>query len=89
MVSHRSPLAGLLRLAGALCLGAGAAGAAERTPPHLCPENAPEGVRLPPRPGCGTERPKPTSADAQGFRDLGGVKLRVGGRVGAEYGIGR
>jgi hypothetical protein len=46
-------------------------------------------VRLPPQPGCGSARPTPAAPDAQGFRDLGGVKLRVGGRVGAEYGIGR
>jgi hypothetical protein len=84
MIRPRSPLVVLLWLAGVL-----SAGAAERTPPHLCPENAPEGVRLPPQPGCGSARPTPAAPDAQGFRDLGGVKLRVGGRVGAEYGIGR
>jgi hypothetical protein len=84
MVSHRSSCAVLLWLAGALAVGA-----AERTPPHLCPENAPEGVRLPQRPGCGPARPKPALPDDQGFRDVGGVKLRVGGRVGAEYGFGR
>ncbi|KQP40594.1 hypothetical protein ASF49_20490 [Methylobacterium sp. Leaf104] len=84
MARHRSPPVVLLWLAGAL-----AAGAAERTPPHLCPENAPEGVRLPRRPGCGTARARPAASDAQGFRDLGGVTLRVGGRVSAEYGTGR
>lgn len=84
MVSHRSSCAVLLWLAGAVAVGA-----AERTPPHLCPENAPEGVRLPQRPGCGPARQKPALRDDQGFRDIGGVKLRVGGRVGAEYGFGR
>lgn len=84
MVSLRPSCAVLLGRAATL-----AAGAAERTPPHLCPDNAPEGVRLPPQPGCGTARPKPAVADTQGFRDVGGVKLRVGGRVGAEYGFGR
>ncbi|MGU3359153.1 hypothetical protein ACLBWX_02345 [Methylobacterium sp. M6A4_1b] len=84
MVRHRSPLVVLLWFAGAL-----AAGVAERTPPHLCPENAPEGIRLPPQPGCGTARAGPAAPDRQGFRDLDGVKLRVGGRVSAEYGTGR
>ncbi|KQT84883.1 hypothetical protein ASG51_02100 [Methylobacterium sp. Leaf465] len=84
MVSHRPSCAVLLWLAGVL-----AAGAAERTKPHLCPENAPEGVRLPPQPGCAAAGPKPAAPDSQGFRDVGGVKLRVGGRIGAEYGFAR
>lgn len=58
-----------------------AAGRTER--PRLCPQDAPEGVRLPPRDGCETQvRPRPAEAD--GFRDLGnGVRLRIGGRAGA------
>ncbi|WP_245930572.1 hypothetical protein [Methylobacterium radiodurans] len=45
-------------------------------------------MRLPPRPGCGQGAPQ--ARDRDGFRDLGnGVKVRVGGRVGAEYGLGR
>ncbi|WP_336487624.1 hypothetical protein [Methylobacterium nigriterrae] len=57
--------------------------------PRLCPEDAPEGVRLPPRRGC--DRPGGRTATApDGFRDLGnGVKLKIGGRVGAEYDVRR
>lgn len=79
-------------LAAALLCAALASAPAEagdaRAPHRLCPEDAPEGVRLPPQPGCAaTTASKPSRDD--GFRDLGGVKLRVGGRVGAEYGTGR
>jgi hypothetical protein len=84
MIRPRSPLVVLLWLAGVL-----SAGAAERTPPHLCPENAPEGVRLPPQPGCGSARPTPAAPDAQLHPAEVAKALRVGGRVGAEYGIGR
>ncbi|MBY0258660.1 hypothetical protein [Methylobacterium sp.] len=86
MVSQRHVLLALL------CLGAlvpGAAGAGERpVPPRLCPEDAPEGVRLPPRPDCGTGTRRP-AAPSRGVHDLGGVQLRIGGRVSAEYGAGR
>lgn len=79
-------LAAALLLAG---LASAAAGAGEARPPRrLCPEDAPEGVRLPPQPGCAAASPTKTARD-EGFRDLGGVKVRIGGRVGAEYGIGR
>ncbi len=70
-------------------LASAQAGAADgRAPRRLCPEDAPEGVRLPPQPGCAaTDAPK--AVRQGGFRDLGGVEVRVGGRVGAETGIGR
>lgn len=64
--------------------------AADRTAPaRLCPEDAPEGVRLPPRAGCAGQAQRRDAVDAQGFRDVGGVKLRIGGRVGAEFGVAR
>lgn len=56
--------------------------------PRLCPDDAPEGVRLPPRPNCKAAPRRAAKAD-DGFRDLGGVRLRIGGRVGAEYGLRR
>lgn len=64
-------------------------GSGRRPVRPLCPEDAPEGVRLPPQPGCGKPVSPPRAAADDGFRDLGGVKLRIGGRVDAEYGIGR
>lgn len=77
-----------LALTLALALAAGAAQSAERPArPRFCPEDAPEGVRLPPQPGCGT-REKAVRRD-DGFRDLGGIQVKVGGRVGAEYGVRR
>ncbi|MGU3540734.1 hypothetical protein [Methylobacterium sp. A54F] len=65
------------------------AAAGELGRPRLCPEDAPEGVRLPPRPGCGrAEAAVPRGRD--GFRDLGnGVSVRVGGRAAAEFGVRR
>ena len=79
-----------------LCLAllAGPASAGGRPPdrpprPHLCPEDAPEGVRLPPRPGCGSGE---TSAPRRepGVYDLGnGTGIRVGGRAGAVYDMRR
>ncbi|WP_082478727.1 MULTISPECIES: hypothetical protein [unclassified Methylobacterium] len=65
--------------------GEGARPRAARLP---CPQDAPEGVRLPDRPGCST-LPTARPPDGDGFRDVGGVRLRVGGRVGAEYGSAR
>lgn len=62
-------------------LGLAPATAGGGTRPRLCPQDAPEGVHLPPRPGCDTvsER-RPASGD--GFRDLGnGVSLKLGGRA--------
>ncbi len=75
-----------LLIALALTLPAAAAERQER--PRLCPEDAPEGVRLPPRPGCGRDAARAGAPD--GFRDLGnGVKVRIGGRVGAVYDVRR
>ncbi|WP_375463156.1 hypothetical protein [uncultured Methylobacterium sp.] len=49
--------------------------------PRLCPE----GVRLPPRPGCGS-RETAGARREDGLRDLGnGTSLRIGGRAGAVY----
>ena len=85
MVLHSHALAALLWIGGALAVAA-----AERpAPSRLCPEDAPEGVRLPNRAGCGGTGPEKSVEDARGFRDMGGVKLRVVGRVGAEFGAGR
>lgn len=65
-----------------------AAAAEQPARPRLCPEDAPEGVRLPPRPGCGQAAPQARGSD--GFHDLGnGVKVRIGGRVGADYDMRR
>ncbi|GJE42613.1 hypothetical protein [Methylobacterium soli] len=86
-----NPMAALLASVPVLVpiLASPAARAGERpAPARLCPEDAPEGVRLPSRPGCG--RSVPGAAAADGFRDLGnGVKLRIGGRVSADYGVRR
>ena len=71
-----------------LCATLTAAAAEQPARPRLCPEDAPEGVRLPPRPGCGQAAPQARGSD--GFRDLGnGVKVRIGGRVGADYDMRR
>ncbi|MDP4024588.1 hypothetical protein Q8W71_18340 [Methylobacterium sp. NEAU 140] len=65
-----------------------AAGAAEAPArARLCPENLPEGVRLPPPPGCAAAPAAKRRDD--GFRDLGGVSVRVTGRAAAEFGAGR
>ncbi|WP_375457035.1 hypothetical protein [uncultured Methylobacterium sp.] len=59
------------------------AGKPER--PRLCPEDAPEGVRLPPRPGCGS-RGAPAPKRETGVYDLGnGTDIRIGGRIGAAF----
>jgi len=73
-----------------LCLLAGAASAAERpVRSRLCPEDLPEGVRLPPSPGCGAPTTEPT-APRRGYYDLGdGTTVQIGGRVGAEFGARR
>ena len=83
-----SRLAFLLALALAASAAQSAEKAAEKAArPRLCPEDAPEGVRLPPQPGCGTREGAARRDD--GFRDLGGIQVKVGGRVGAEYGVRR
>ncbi|GJE59323.1 hypothetical protein [Methylobacterium trifolii] len=57
--------------------------------PHLCPEDAPDGVRLPPQPGCGGRVDRADEA-RRGFHDLGdAVKVKIGGRVGAGYDVRR
>lgn len=76
----------------AILLTAGAAQAAER--PVLarpCPDNLPDGVRLPPQPGCDARARAPEKRSrADGFRDLGdGVSVRIDGRVGTEFGVRR
>ena len=71
-------------------LATGAAHAAEQpVRARLCPENLPEGVRLPPQPGC-TETPRNPPARRPGVYDLGdGTTVRIGGRASAEYGVRR
>jgi hypothetical protein len=74
------------------CL-AGPPAAGEPGRPRLCPEDAPEGVRLPPRAGCGRAETTASQGRTQGrdgFRDLGnGVSVRIGGRAAAEFGVRR
>lgn len=56
---------------------------------RLCPEDLPEGVRLPPQPGCAGPTGKPATR-RDGVYDLGnGTTLQVGGRSSAEYGVRR
>ncbi|MCJ2137209.1 hypothetical protein MKK69_24725 [Methylobacterium sp. J-026] len=80
----------LSRLTLLVLLGVGAAQAAEQpSRSRLCPEDLPEGVRLPPQPGCtpGARHPVPRR---DGFYDLGnGTTVQVGGRASAEYGVRR
>ena len=73
----------------AACLAVACATAAEGPRSRLCPQDAPEGVRLPPRAGCDTVTDR-QRAEAGGFRDLGnGVTLRVGGRSRLDLYTGR
>lgn len=71
----------------AAMLAAGSAPAAERPArPRLCPEDLPDGAHLPAQAGCGAVA-APAKPRGDGFRDLGnGTSVRIGGRVGAEYG---
>ncbi|GJD33771.1 hypothetical protein [Methylobacterium aerolatum] len=64
--------------------------AAERPRPSLCPDDLPEGVHLPPQPGCaGRDRPA-AGGRRDGFVDLGnGTTVRIGGRAAAEFGARR
>ena len=75
----------LVLLATAAQAGEGTRRQAGRLP---CPQDAPEGARLPDRPDCAA-RNVHTPGRADGFRDVGGVRLRVGGRTSAEYGAAR
>ncbi|WCS26053.1 hypothetical protein LOK46_04230 [Methylobacterium sp. NMS14P] len=80
----------LLPLLLPLILLAGAARAGEApTRARLCPENLPEGVRLPPQPGCdaATRPPRPPRP---GHIDLGdGTSIQIGGSASALYGARR
>ncbi len=77
----RTILAALL-----LAAPAGAIAAERPARSALCPEDAPEGVRLPPRPGCPREGARP----APPRRDFGSdLDIRVGGRVSAGFGVQR
>ena len=73
-----------------LAFAVGTAQAAEPpTRSHLCPEDLPEGVRLPAQPGCTPGRRNP-APHRDGFYDLGnGTTVQVGGRASAEYGVRR
>ncbi|GJD31789.1 hypothetical protein PMNALOAF_3052 [Methylobacterium adhaesivum] len=75
----------VLLLTPAVQAGEGARARAARLP---CPQDAPEGVRLPDRPDCAGRLSPPARGD-DGFREIGGVRLRIGGRVSAEYGVAR
>ena len=56
---------------------------------RLCPGDLPEGVRLPPQPGCAAPAGPPKSRP-DGVYDLGdGTTLRVGGRASAAFGVRR
>jgi hypothetical protein len=71
-------------------LTAAAAQAGERpVRSRLCPENLPEGVRLPPQPGCDAIAAKPKSR-RDGVYDFGnGTTVQFGGRASATYGARR
>jgi len=78
------------RLGLLLTLTLGAAQAGEQLErARLCPEDLPEGVRLPPQPGC-TGSPRTPQPRRQGVYELGdGTTVRIGGRTSAEYGVRR
>ncbi|MCJ2049052.1 hypothetical protein [Methylobacterium sp. J-070] len=77
-----------LVLVAALAAGSVRAAEAPRRS-RLCPEDLPEGVHLPPPPGCGIDAGKPVPRRS-GVYDLGdGTTVRVGGRASAEYGVRR
>ena len=64
--------------------------AAERpVRPRLCPEDAPEGVRLPPQPGCGTREAAAPRRDAGFHEILPGTGIRIGGRAGSTFDMRR
>ena len=71
-------------------VAAGTAQAAEQpVRSRLCPEDLPEGVRLPPPPGC-TAGTRPAPTRGEGVYDLGdGTTVRIGGRATATYGVRR
>ncbi|MFD1302678.1 hypothetical protein [Methylobacterium marchantiae] len=55
---------------------------------RLCPDDAPEGVRLPPRDGCPGGSPSRRRSDGE-FHEVGGFKVRVGGRVTLDHDMRR
>ena len=64
-----------------------AAGQSPRS--RLCPDDLPEGVRLPPQRGCDADpvRAKPRP---EGLHDFGnGTTVRIGGRTATEFGVRR
>ena len=73
------------------CLLVGAASAAEQpVRSRLCPDDLPEGVRLPPRPGCAASQPSTPTPTRRDFYDLGdGTTVQIGGRAGVEFGARR
>ncbi len=72
----------------ALALGVAPPAHAGDTVRRLCPEDAPEGVRLPVRAGCPGRQPDRARVD-DGFREVGGIKIRVGGRVSLDHDMRR
>ncbi|MCJ2015725.1 hypothetical protein [Methylobacterium sp. J-076] len=70
-------------------LASGGGLATERpTRAQLCAGDLPEGAHLPALPACRAASAPARRAD--GFRDWGnGLSVRVGGRVGADYGVTR
>ncbi|SFM28875.1 hypothetical protein [Methylobacterium pseudosasicola] len=77
-------------LALTLLIAAAAAAAEQPVRSRLCPEDLPEGVRLPPHPGCDGPAQKPATPQRRGFYDLGdGTTVQIGGRAGAEFGARR
>ena len=56
----------------------------------LCPEDLPEGVRLPPQSGCGVGPVQSEPRRRPGAYDLGdGTTLQIGGRVTSEFVVRR
>lgn len=75
-------------LAGALASVSVVAGEGPRRPP--CPADAPQGVRLPDRPGCAVREGVLPRRAPPGVIDFGdGASLRVGGRVRGEVEVRR
>ena len=72
----------MILLVVAALLAASPLSAAEVKRPRLCPEDAPEGVRLPPRPGCGVPEAARPKRDP-GYYELGD---RITGRASAVVG---
>ena len=84
-------LAVLIGLAAGLSIAAPLPARATERParPRLCPEDAPEGVRLPPQPGCGS-REIPAPRRDSGFHEiLPGTGIRIGGRASSSFDMRR